>query len=123
MTDMFALKSSAVFSECGLFRHRLDREVQATGLVILYSGINGSTAGVSEEDQTSMKWRGFTLSQYRGVCWVKRDHAWAARISDGASGKISLGNFQDEETAARAYDKAARDLHGEFAVLNFKEGL
>ncbi|WP_032901384.1 DUF1643 domain-containing protein [Mesorhizobium ciceri] len=61
MSDMFALKSSAVFSECGLFRHRLDREVQATGLVFLYSGINGSTAGVSDEDQTSMKWRGFTL--------------------------------------------------------------
>jgi hypothetical protein len=35
--------------------------VQEHGLVYLYSGINGSTAGVEEEDQTTMKWRGFTL--------------------------------------------------------------
>lgn len=76
---------------------------------------------VAENSRNYAKPKG--SSQYRGVCWVKRDQAWAARISDGASGKISLGNFQDEETAARAYDKAARDLHGEFAVLNFKEGL
>lgn len=58
-------------------------------------------------------------SQYRGVCWVERDKAWAARISNGRSGKVSLGNFKDEIAAARAYDAAARSLHGEFATLNF----
>jgi hypothetical protein len=30
-----------------------------------------------------------------------------------------IGIFKDEEEAARAYDKAARELHGEFAALNF----
>jgi len=58
-------------------------------------------------------------SKYRGVCWVKRDKAWAARISTGKGGKRSLGNFKDEVLAARAYDRAARELHGEFATLNF----
>lgn len=61
MGDLFSLRSSAVFSDCGLYRHRLDREVQECGLIILYSGVNGSTAGAEAEDQTTMKWRGFTL--------------------------------------------------------------
>jgi hypothetical protein len=60
-------------------------------------------------------------SGYRGVCWVKRDKAWAARISNGRGGKVSLGNFKNEVDAARAYDAAARSLHGEFATLNFPD--
>lgn len=60
-------------------------------------------------------------SKYRGVCWVKRDQAWAARISNGKGGKVSLGNYKDEIEAARAYDKAAREMHGEFALLNFPD--
>lgn len=62
-------------------------------------------------------------SQYRGVCWVPRDQKWAASISNGQGGKISLGHHGDEIAAAKAYDKAARELHGEFATLNFPEAL
>lgn len=58
-------------------------------------------------------------SKYRGVCWVKRDQAWAARISAGDQGKISLGNYASEIEAALAYDAAARRFHGQFATLNF----
>lgn len=61
MTDLLALRSSAVFSACRTWRYRLDREVQDSGIVILYSGINGSTAAEDAEDQTTLKWRGFTL--------------------------------------------------------------
>lgn len=32
-----------------------------------------------------------------------------------------LGLFRSEVTAAKIYDKAARELHGEFASLNFNE--
>lgn len=46
---------------------------------------------------------------------------WAARISDGNGGKVSLGNYQDEGAAARAYDAAALKMHGAFATLNFPE--
>jgi hypothetical protein len=61
-------------------------------------------------------------SRFRGVCWVKRDKAWAARISNG-SRKVSLGNYKDEVEAAKAYDAAARRFHGNFAFLNFPDSL
>lgn len=60
MSDLFAIKSSAIFSPCRAYRYLLYREVQASGLLFLFSGINGSTAGEDDEDQTSLKWRGFT---------------------------------------------------------------
>lgn len=51
---------SAVISECGTFRYRLERDVQADGLVYAYFGVNGSTATATENDQTVNKWIGFT---------------------------------------------------------------
>jgi hypothetical protein len=57
-------------------------------------------------------------SKYRGVTWKKIDSKWQARIKyDGK--RHSLGYFEDEEEAARAYDKAARAHHVEKAQLNF----
>jgi hypothetical protein len=61
LSDLLQLKSSAVISPCGTWRWRLDRDVQEHGVVFAYFGVNGSTAGEAEEDQTTMKWRGFTL--------------------------------------------------------------
>ena len=36
--------------------------------------------------------------------------------------QISLGYYTTAEEAARAYDKKATELHGEFATLNFPKG-
>lgn len=55
---------SAVISECGRYRYRLDRRVErgAIGMpVFAYFGVNGSTADAEQDDQTVRKWNGFTL--------------------------------------------------------------
>jgi hypothetical protein len=60
-------------------------------------------------------------SRFRGVSWDRAYRCWKAQI--GAHGQSrSLGRFRGdeaEEQAARAYDRAARELHGDKAQLNF----
>lgn len=58
-------------------------------------------------------------SIYKGVSWFKPSKSWRARISVDDSTKI-IGYFKNERHAALAYDIAAKDLHGEFASLNFQ---
>jgi hypothetical protein len=60
---------SAQFSACGRYRYRLERNVQLAGEVFAYFGVNPSTAGVEVEDQTTRKWRGFTL-RHGGRCYI-----------------------------------------------------
>lgn len=63
-----------------------------------------------------------TRSRYKGVMRYEDRGVWRARII--RNGKLHfIGSFTDEADAARAYDDAARELHGEFARLNFpREG-
>lgn len=57
-------------------------------------------------------------SKYLGVGWHKAAGKWKAAIS--VNGKVMyLGVFGNEEDAAKAYDRAAKEKHGEFARLNF----
>jgi hypothetical protein len=63
-----------------------------------------------------------TTSQFVGVHLDKRAYNWKVQIRH--QGKtIFLGRYDSEIEAARAYDRAARKYHGEFARLNFAETL
>lgn len=53
-------------------------------------------------------------SGFKGVCWVKRDKKWLAQIRINGKRK-HLGYFDSKKQAARAYSKAAKKYHGEFA--------
>lgn len=51
-------------------------------------------------------------SRFIGVCWHRGDGKWQASIG-AADGRLAyLGAYASEEDAARAYDAAARALHG-----------
>ena len=57
-------------------------------------------------------------SRFQGVTWVASKKRWRAQLStDGRN--LHLGYFKDEEQAAQAYDRTAREQFGEFARLNF----
>lgn len=60
-------------------------------------------------------------SQFLGVYQpASMPDKWFARIK-GNDKHVYLGPFDDEVEAARARDRAAIELHGEFAFLNFPE--
>lgn len=59
------------------------------------------------------------LSQFKGVHPMKNGK-FRATIRIGGKSK-SLGVYQNEESAAIAYDNAAKEYFGEFARLNFAE--
>jgi len=57
-------------------------------------------------------------SGFKGVSWDKRRMRWRAYIKKDQHQR-HLGHFPEVEDAAMAYDKAAIELFGEFAKLNY----
>ena len=53
-------------------------------------------------------------SGLKGVSYIARDKKWRAQIMLNLSNK-SLGHFPTKEEAAACYQKAAAEMHGEFA--------
>jgi AP2 domain-containing protein len=56
-------------------------------------------------------------SGFRGVTFSKAKRRWRAQIKSDYRVR-HLGYFNTPEKAARAYDEAAKEHHGEFATLN-----
>lgn len=80
----------------------------------------------SESAAGMRKARGFCgkrcTSRFKGVCWDKRRGYWVVYIKKDQRQR-NLGRFDDEITAAEAYDEAARRIFGEHARLNFPDGI
>ncbi len=59
-------------------------------------------------------------SKYKGVYFKKSEGVWASAITK--SGKhVYIGRFSNENDAARAYNKKARELYGDIAYQNVIE--
>ncbi|MBN2137484.1 MAG: HNH endonuclease [Sedimentisphaerales bacterium] len=77
-------------------------------------------AGTQAQNICNSKRTARSSSMYKGVSWHKASKKWRALVAFGGKTKF-LGYFADEVEAAKAYDAGARELHGEFAYLNFPE--
>lgn len=65
-----------------------------------------------------VKTKSKTSSAHKGVCFNKKLKKWTASISANKT-TTHLNCFNCETAAAVAYNKKAKELHGEFAKLNF----
>ncbi len=59
-------------------------------------------------------------SKFKGVFWNNRINKWQCQIKSNKKYKY-IGVFDSEDNAAKAYNNAAMELHGEFARLNIVE--
>ncbi len=73
------------------------------------------------QNNANRRKRRTATSQYLGVSYDKRRNKWVAHIKDHGKER-HLGSYDIEEEAARAYDAAARAIHGIYANLNFPVG-
>nr|WP_269140600.1 HNH endonuclease [Proteus terrae] len=72
------------------------------------------------QNQHNQGIRASNKSGYKGVSWMKSVKKWQAQIC--CNSKVThLGLYTNKIEAAKAYDEAAKKLHGDFAWLNFPE--
>jgi len=96
------------------------------GLVVDHINHNGldnrkanlRLATFAQNARNSVRSKSSASSVFRGVYYNKRTGKWRSSIYINNRRK-QLGYFRDESDAAKAYDKAAKKFHKEFAVLNF----
>lgn len=86
-------------------------------------GLNNNESNLRLATQTQnaqgfCRKRANATSRFRGVSWDAKKKKWRASIR-GAGITRNLGRFNSEEVAAKAYDKFARIVFGEFASPNF----
>ena len=77
---------------------------------------------IEQNSWNKRKQRGNCTSKYKGVSWHKMSRRWHARIVYKQKW-ISIGYFDDEQSAAKAYDNKAKQLFKNYAVLNFPNDL
>jgi hypothetical protein len=58
---------------------------------------------------------------YKNIYFYKNERKWCAYLKDLYNKHVNVGCYDTPEEAARAYDKAAKEIFGEYANLNFPE--
>lgn len=81
------------------------------------SNLRACTHGENLHNQRKAR---INTSGFKGVFYDRRVGKWQAQIKVNNKNR-SFGLHNTPEDAARAYDKAARELHGDFARLNFPD--
>lgn len=74
-------------------------------------------SSIAENTRNQQKHRD-SMNPYKGIKYDKRDKLWVARIQYNKK-RIYVGYSKDPVEAAKAYDRKAIELHGEFAYTNF----
>ncbi len=86
------------------------------------NGLNNTRVNLRNCTRTQNLWNSKPtkggISKYKGVTWQHRQKKWQARINVNSK-RIFLGYHFTEVEAAKAYDRAAKKYHGEFANTNF----
>jgi hypothetical protein len=70
------------------------------------------------ENQHNQNIQKMNTSGYKGITWIPSYQKWKAMIRVNNK-RVFLGYFKSSVDAAKAYDEAAKKLHGEFAKTNF----
>jgi hypothetical protein len=99
-------------------KHLLCDHINGNGLDNREANLRPAT--VSQNLCNRPKTKAKTRSKYKGLEWDKTQRKWKVRIQYNGR-KIYLGSFSNEIDAARAYDKKAKGLFGQFAYLNFPD--
>lgn len=108
MMQNYIMKPPKGFWVDHINRNRLDNRKE--NLRICTASQNGQN---KEQDRGN--------SGYRGVSYKndqKRNKAWRAYIKKNGK-QIFIGHFTSPKEAAKAYDKKAKEIFGQFARLNF----
>lgn len=80
--------------------------------------INNLREATHQENSFNRNSHKKSTSKYKGVYWCKRDKKWISTYT--YNGKLNtVGRFDCEVLAAKAYDNAVKDLHKEYRRLNF----
>lgn len=78
--------------------------------------LNLRVATQSQNNANRRKQASAASSRFKGV--DAHVGKWRARVKKNGN-QMTIGHFDSEEAAARAYDTKAREIHGQFARCNF----